>query len=151
MPIRNKEDAHRVLRHVSDEKRFYCHDGKILNNLYELKNALENISHACYIHHVTEEKNDFARWVRDVLGDDKLANDLAKAHAGNAVAIVSPKTSGGYLVSVRVPRESSVSAEAFCRRFPTGGGRRTAAGINDLPGAELEGFATLFEEQFRAG
>ena len=58
---------------------------------------------------------------------------------------------GGYLVSVRVPRESSVSAEAFCRTFPTGGGRRTAAGINHLPGEELETFATAFEAQFRAG
>jgi hypothetical protein len=25
---------------------------------------------------VTDEKNDFARWVREVLGDDKLAGDL---------------------------------------------------------------------------
>jgi len=90
-----------------------------------------------------------AAWARRASGT--LANDLAKAHAGIAVAIISPKTSGGYLVSVRVPDASSVSAEAFCRRFPTGGGRHTAAGINDLPSAELEGFTTLFEEQFRAG
>ena len=88
-----------------------------------------------------------AAWARRASGT--LANDLAKTHAGSAVAIVSSKTSGGYLISVRVPRESTVSAEAFCRRFPTGGGRRTAAGINDLPSAELESFATLFEEQFR--
>jgi hypothetical protein len=78
MPIRNKADAQRVLRHVADERRFYCHDGKILNNLYELKNALEKMNHACYNHHVTNEKNDFARWVREVLGDDKLANELSK-------------------------------------------------------------------------
>jgi hypothetical protein len=90
-----------------------------------------------------------AVWARRASGT--LANDLAKAFAGNAVAIVSPKANGDYLVSVRVPRTSSVSAEAFCRRFPSGGGRHTAAGINDLPSAELEGFATLFEEQFRAG
>jgi glycogen debranching enzyme len=77
MPIRNKEDAQRVLRHVSDEKRFYCHDGKILNNLYELKNALEKMSHACYIHHV-----------RDVLGDEKLANDLVKAPAQKEAALI---------------------------------------------------------------
>jgi len=90
-----------------------------------------------------------AAWARRSSGT--LANDLAKTHKGSAVAIVSAKTSGGYLVSIRVPKESSVSAEAFCRRFPTGGGRRTAAGINHLPSAELEGFAALFEEQFSAG
>ena|ERR1022692_415861 len=89
-----------------------------------------------------------AAWARRASGT--LANDLAKAHAGSAVAIVSPKSGGGCLVSIRVPRESSVSAEVFCRRFPTGGGRRTAAGINHLPTEELEAFAQAFEEQFRA-
>jgi hypothetical protein len=90
-----------------------------------------------------------AAWARRASGT--LANDLAKAHRGSGVAIVSPKKEGGYLVSIRVPSESKVSAEEFCRRFPTGGGRRTAAGINHLPSAELDGFALSFENQFRAG
>jgi hypothetical protein len=90
-----------------------------------------------------------AAWARRASGT--LANDKAKAHDGSAVAIVSPKTDGGYLVSVRVPRDFSVSAEAFCRRFPTGGGRKTAAGINHLPSEEFDSFATAFEQQFRAG
>jgi len=78
--IRNKDDAQRVLRHVPDEKRFYCHDGMILNNIYELKSALEKMGEHTYNHHVTKEKNDFARWVREVLIDDKLAHDLARCH-----------------------------------------------------------------------
>jgi hypothetical protein len=90
-----------------------------------------------------------APWARRASGT--LANELAKAHRGSAVAIVSPKTEGGYLVSVRVPSDARVSAEEFCRRFPSGGGRRTAAGINHLPSAELDGFALSFEDQFRAG
>jgi hypothetical protein len=89
-----------------------------------------------------------AAWARRASGT--LANDLAKAHKGSAVAIVSPKKEGGYLVSIRVPSDAKVSAEEFCRRFPTGGGRKTAAGINHLPGAELDGFALSFENQFRA-
>jgi hypothetical protein len=88
-----------------------------------------------------------APWARRASGT--LANDLAKTHSGSAIAIVSHKTEGGYLVSVRVPRDSAVSAEAFCRRFPTGGGRRTAAGINHLPSTELDAFAAAFEEQFQ--
>lgn len=78
MAIRNKEDAQRVLRSVPDVKRFYCHDGDILNNLYDLKAALGKMRASIYHHHATEEKNDFARWAREVLGDDKLAGDLAK-------------------------------------------------------------------------
>jgi hypothetical protein len=89
-----------------------------------------------------------AAWARRASGT--LANDLAKAHTGSAVAIVSPKASGGYLVSVRVPTGSPVSAEVFCRGFPTGGGRRTAAGINHLLTIDLDAFAAAFEEQFRA-
>jgi single-stranded DNA-specific DHH superfamily exonuclease len=88
-----------------------------------------------------------AAWARRASGT--LANDLARSFAGDAVAIVSPKTTGGYLVSIRVPRDSSVSAEAFCRTFPTGGGRRTAAGINHLPEEDLQKFTDAFEAQFR--
>ena len=89
-----------------------------------------------------------APWARRASGT--LANDLAKIYVQSAVAIVSPKTTGGYLVSIRVPREASLGADSFCRQFPTGGGRRAAAGINDLPADQLEGFAAAFEEQFRA-
>ncbi|HSS37953.1 MAG TPA: DHH family phosphoesterase [Polyangia bacterium] len=92
-----------------------------------------------------------AAWSRRVSGT--LANDLAKAHAGDAVALLSPRSSeagGGYVVSIRVPRDARISAEAFCRRFPTGGGRRTAAGINHLPADALDDFGAAFESEFRA-
>jgi hypothetical protein len=86
-------------------------------------------------------------WARRVIGT--LANDLAKANAGSAVAILSPKT-GGFVVSLRVPRDAKLAADEFCRRFPTGGGRRTAAGINHLPPADVEHFASEFEQAFRS-
>jgi hypothetical protein len=87
-----------------------------------------------------------AAWARRVIGT--LANDLARAHAGCAVAIVSPQQSGD-VVSVRVPRDAATSADVFCRGFPTGGGRRTAGGINHLPRAELERFISAFEATYR--
>lgn len=90
-----------------------------------------------------------AAWARRASGT--LANDLAKAHEGSALAIISPKAEGGFLVSIRVPRDCPTSAESFCRRFPTGGGRKAAAGINHLPSEQLETFSRAFEEQFRAG
>jgi hypothetical protein len=88
MAIKNKEDAQRVLKHVPDEKRFYCHDGKILNNIYDLKTALETVSGHTYNYHVNDEKNDFARWAREVLGDDKLAKDLAKMQEQKGSAVL---------------------------------------------------------------
>jgi hypothetical protein len=87
-----------------------------------------------------------AAWARRVIGT--LANDLAHAHAGCAVAIVSPQRNGD-VVSVRVPRDAATSADVFCRGFPTGGGRRTAGGINHLPRAELERFIAAFEATYR--
>lgn len=86
-----------------------------------------------------------AAWARRAIGT--LANDLARAHEGSAVAIVSPK-SQGYVVSVRVPRDSKTPADVFCRRFPSGGGRRTAGGINHIEAAELAGFTAAFEAEF---
>lgn len=85
-------------------------------------------------------------WARRASGT--LANDLAKAHAGNAIAILSPKSKGGYVVSLRVPADSSVAADEFCRQYKTGGGRRTAAGINDLPPPDLDRFTRDFEQRF---
>nr|PZN18391.1 MAG: acetyltransferase [Pseudomonadota bacterium] len=85
-------------------------------------------------------------WARRASG--VLANDLAKAHAASAVALVYPKSTGGFMVSLRVPSDAKVTADTFCRRFPTGGGRRTAAGINDLPDSELERFAQDFEQHY---
>jgi hypothetical protein len=88
-------------------------------------------------------------WARRASG--VLANELSRSHAGNAIAVVSPKSdAAGYLVSVRVPNGSRVAADEFCRRFPSGGGRRTAAGINHLPDADLAPFATEFEQAFGA-
>ena len=78
------------LGNVSDEKRFYCQDGRYLKNLKELQEALGQISGETYRAHANESKNDFSTWVRDVFGDDKLSSDLLKspsqALAAKAVA-----------------------------------------------------------------
>jgi len=86
-------------------------------------------------------------WARRASG--VFANEIARAHAASAIAIVSFKSSGDYLVSLRVPSGTSVGADEFCRRFPSGGGRKTAAGINHLPRAELDAFIREFEKTFR--
>jgi len=54
-------------------------------------------------------------------------------------------------VSVRVPESSLVAADEFCLTFPTGGGRKRAAGINHLPTADVERMVAAFEARFAAG
>jgi hypothetical protein len=73
-----KKRAARLLSDVPDDKRFYCADGRVLKNLSELGNALNDMSVETFAHHSSEERNDFANWVRDVIGDKTLARDLGK-------------------------------------------------------------------------
>ena len=86
----SKEEASRRLGDVSDEKHFWCHDGKLIKNLGELEKALNDMSDETFHYHSGEGRNDFSSWVRDVVGDANLANDLSKAksrtQASKAVA-----------------------------------------------------------------
>jgi hypothetical protein len=78
------------LASVAEEKRFWVNDGRYLNNLEELKTTLDSMTDETYTFHVNENKSDFAKWVDEVIGDDKLAADLKKsathAMASKAVA-----------------------------------------------------------------
>jgi len=37
------------------------------------------MSEDTFAHHATAENNDFANWVRQIVGDKKLANDLERS------------------------------------------------------------------------
>ncbi|MBN7798944.1 DHH family phosphoesterase [Parahaliea mediterranea] len=77
-------------------------------------------------------------WARRVSG--VYSNDLANADPGRAHAVLTEKANGCFLVSVRAPLNNKTGADELCMRFPTGGGRKAAAGINDLPGDMLQDF-----------
>jgi len=81
-------------------------------------------------------------WARRVSG--VYSNDLANASPARAHAVLTERADGTYLVSVRAPLHNKQGADALCRQFPTGGGRAAAAGINALPGAELDAFLAAF-------
>jgi hypothetical protein len=86
----SKEEAQGRLGDVPDEKRFWCRDGRSIKNLRELEKALVDMSDDTYHHHAGEGRNDFSKWVREVVGDGTLANELSKAktrmQASQAVA-----------------------------------------------------------------
>jgi len=77
-------------------------------------------------------------WARRVSG--VYSNDLANASPGRAHAVLTERFDGTYLVSVRAPLANKRGADELCRRFPTGGGRAAAAGINALPADQLDAF-----------
>ena len=86
-------------------------------------------------------------WARRVSG--VYSNDLANANPERAHAVLTEKANGGYLVSVRAPLNNKTGADELCMKFPTGGGRKAAAGINDLPTELLTEFVDTFSNFYR--
>jgi hypothetical protein len=67
-----------VLGEAPQESRFVVSDGRIVKDLKELSDALHDMSNDVFRHHVNEFRNDFSNWVRDVFGDEELAEELSK-------------------------------------------------------------------------
>jgi len=86
-------------------------------------------------------------WARRVSG--VYSNDLANASPARAHAVLTERADGTYLVSVRAPLDDKQGADLLCRQFPTGGGRAAAAGINALPGDQLDRFIDAFSAAYR--
>lgn len=86
-------------------------------------------------------------WARRVSG--VLGNELANRNPDKACAIVTEKADDTYLVSIRAPLENRTGADYVARQFPTGGGRKAAAGINELPAAQLDAFVGVMANFWR--
>ena len=63
------------------DKKFFCVSGTAYANLRQLHVGLLTMKDEHFRHHVSAEKNDFARWVADVFGDAQLAAELGKVHS----------------------------------------------------------------------
>lgn len=87
-------------------------------------------------------------WSRRVSG--AFGNALASASPERAHAVLTQRSDGAFVVSVRAPQSSNGGADILCSRFATGGGRKMAAGINRLPENELPRFMQAFDEVFSA-
>jgi hypothetical protein len=87
------------------------------------------------------------QWARRVSG--VFGNDLANKFPNRAHAIVTEKNNDHYLVSIRAPINKKNGADQLASQFPSGGGRKAAAGINDLPKDQLEIFIATMQSQFK--
>lgn len=86
------------------------------------------------------------KWARRVSG--VLGNELANQFPDRAHAIVSVKDADHYLVSLRAPNSNRSGADEIAGQFPTGGGRKAAAGINALPMNQLDQLIEVMEQQY---
>lgn len=85
-------------------------------------------------------------WARRISG--VFANILCKNTPTKAHALLTEQDDNSYLVSVRAPLITKIGADELCRQFPSGGGRKAAAGINNLPISQIEEFKAAFNQQF---
>jgi len=79
MPRISVRDAQRMLGNVPEDYAFRCQGGLVLRNMTDLRNALARMADDTFAHHSNAEKKDFANWVRDIIGDNKLARDIEKS------------------------------------------------------------------------
>ncbi len=87
-----------------------------------------------------------AAWARRVSG--VYANKLAREKADLAHGLLTENSDGSLRISIRAPLNKRTGADQLCRKFPTGGGRAAAAGINQLPSSMLDEFLAIFTEHF---
>ncbi len=85
-------------------------------------------------------------WARRVAG--VFGNELARQAPARAHALATELTDGGFRISVRAPLSNKSGAEELCMQFPTGGGRKAAAGINDLPAEMFDVFVEAFRSMY---
>ncbi|MDQ6961934.1 MAG: acetyltransferase [Mariprofundaceae bacterium] len=85
-------------------------------------------------------------WARRSSG--VYGNELARDYPARAHALITAVEGDVYRVSVRAPLNNKTGADELCMQFPTGGGRRAAAGINALPKSMLNDFITAFQLRY---
>lgn len=86
-------------------------------------------------------------WARRING--VFNNNLTNNNHNRAHAVVSINNKKGYQISVRAPLNNKTGADKLCSLFPTGGGRKIAAGINHLTIKNLPKFIDLFEKAYK--
>lgn len=86
-------------------------------------------------------------WARRISG--VFGNTLANTHPNKAFAVLTLNENlKDYTVSVRAPLNCREGADEVCSQFPNGGGRRAAAGINQLPIDQCDRFISIFRQRF---
>jgi hypothetical protein len=73
-----KKPSKLILVNAYDEYCFWVCDGGVIKNLKELKVAFKKMNDKTFAYHVSKDKNDFAKWIKEVLKDEVLAKSLQK-------------------------------------------------------------------------
>ncbi len=129
---------------------FLEQDSEILNTLeMGFRQDMSKAKNISFIHNnediavILLPNEKWAHRVGGVFGN-QLANDFPE----RAHAVVTEKNNDNYLISIRAPLNHKKGADLLASQFPTGGGRKVAAGINELPKGQLDYFIDAMQRQF---
>ncbi len=105
----NEGAALKILSNIPEENAFILRDGSKLSNLYELNRKLKKISNEDFNFHVTEEKNDFANWIRHVQKDEALANEMRE---------ISSKSRIQHKIKLRIKELENIINKSRIKKSP---------------------------------
>ena len=72
----NKKLAKKIIGNVNKENKFFCSNEEVFSNLKNLKKGIEKMDNKIFSHHAQKGKNDFSNWVKECIGDVRLADGL---------------------------------------------------------------------------
>lgn len=100
--ILKKVDLSERTRKVEPEFYFWICDGRVIKDVKDLTQAMRNMREDVFNFHVTEYKNEFSDWIRSIVKDEKLADEISRAKTSEeAYAVLSGK-------KVKVKKKKSV-------------------------------------------
>ena len=104
---------------VPYEKQFHFRDGTSVESLEQLKAKLESIGYQEFYHHVNPQKNDFASWIKHVLRDEHLADDLQKVSSiVETVEIIDDYLHPRPVTTPRIDVQSRIEQSLFSTPMP---------------------------------
>jgi hypothetical protein len=68
--------AEKILGSVGEGNRFFSKDGRIFSGLRDLQNGLKTMGNDIFLRHAEKNGNDFSNWVRECIGDTRLADGI---------------------------------------------------------------------------
>jgi len=75
--IKQKE-ARKILGKIPQHVGFWLCTNRMIYSLRELEKSLNSVDDEIFRYHVNRDKNDFERWIRDIIKDKELAREIAR-------------------------------------------------------------------------
>ncbi len=74
-PKKNRKST----KKVKEESVFHLANGGVIDSMMCLANALDQMPMHVFNHHVNDDRNDFSNWIKEVINEPDLADNLQEA------------------------------------------------------------------------